>query len=144
MKFDLSSASLAILAAALAPVVNAVCQSGEVGMGETEIWQWELTTNVLTSQNAGIYTTNCDLIHFSDAQIQTNPCVGSYGSGTGVACDGKGNPNFVWTTGGTAIRFRMDSVLRGHSRISTSTGVARDGTRGGYGIIRGLSCMVGG
>lgn len=100
MKFDLSSASVAILAAALAPVVNAVCGAGEVGVGQTDIYQWSGTANTLASRNPAIYANNCNTIAVSSAGMQKNPCKGSYGSGTGVECDGNGNPSFVWTTGG--------------------------------------------
>lgn len=99
MKFDLSSTSIAILAA-LVPVANCVCASGEVGVGQTDVYQWSGTTNTLAARNPGIYSNNCNSIAFSSAGMQKNPCKGNYGEGTGVQCDGNGNPNFVWTKGG--------------------------------------------
>lgn len=94
------SGLLAILVTSLLPAVNAVCKSGEVGVGVTEVYQWQGTNNVLAAQNPGIYANNCGSIAFSDAGLQTNPCKGNYGNGNGVQCDSNGNPDFVWTVGG--------------------------------------------
>lgn len=100
MKSTTFSASLSLLSLSLTPLVTAVCNSGEIGVGVTAEYQCGFDSCDQTAENPGIYSNNCNSIAFSNAGFNSDWCQGNYGSGTGVQCDGNGNPNFVWTTGG--------------------------------------------
>ncbi|KAK0758394.1 hypothetical protein N5P37_008792 [Trichoderma harzianum] len=63
---------------------NAICNSGEVGIGRKQEYEWQGQNNVLVND-----------------QWATLAALGpSYGSRNGInSCDSSGMPGFVWTNG---------------------------------------------
>ncbi|EHK20640.1 uncharacterized protein TRIVIDRAFT_69117 [Trichoderma virens Gv29-8] len=97
------SAAIALLSLGYLQGANAICNSGEVGIGRKQTYQWQGTNNVLVSDHWVIAANNCGDIGLSDKQFKGDPCSAgeAYGTGNGVnQCGSDGTPGFVWTKGG--------------------------------------------
>ena len=83
----------------LAPLSSAICNSGEVGVGTSQLCQ--IGTPESGDYCGGalgtIFANNCGYI---DISWNTGYCDGGWNSGYGVSCYGDGAPDVVTTTGG--------------------------------------------
>ncbi|KAK4071432.1 uncharacterized protein Triagg1_6093 [Trichoderma aggressivum f. europaeum] len=97
------STAIAFLSLGYLQGANAICNSGEVGVGRKQVYQWQGQNNVLVTDEWVIAANNCGDIGLSQNEFQGNPCSGGpgYGTGNGInSCDSSGKPGFVWTKGG--------------------------------------------
>ncbi|KAK3682671.1 Bystin-domain-containing protein [Podospora appendiculata] len=107
MWFTPALASLASLLS-LAPSALAICASGEVGVGRSQIYQWitgpaGTEGNQLVSDNWIVVANNCGTIQVSNGDFKDDACSAGpgYSHNGGVSnCDSNGKPGFVWTAGG--------------------------------------------
>ncbi|KAL7941755.1 hypothetical protein V8C42DRAFT_167655 [Trichoderma barbatum] len=98
-----ASTAIAFLSLGYLQCANAICKSGEVGIGRKQTYQWQGQNNVMVSDLWVIAANNCHDIGLGQRQFKEDACSAGpgYGNGNGVnQCDGSGKPGFVWTSGG--------------------------------------------
>jgi hypothetical protein len=102
MKVLVTALSFVLAGLASIPTTLAVCGSNEVGVGREQIYDWSGQHNTLESDEYVITTNKCKILGSSQHEFKDNPCDAGpgYGPGSGIQCDGNGNPDFVWTNQG--------------------------------------------
>ncbi|KAL7929716.1 hypothetical protein V8C35DRAFT_284055 [Trichoderma chlorosporum] len=96
------STAIAFLSLGYFQCANAICNTGEVGIGRKQEYQLQGQNNILVNDQWVTAANNCNDISLSYNEFKGDPCSAgpSYGSGNGISnCDSSGIPGFVWTNG---------------------------------------------